>query len=211
MPRYRPASRGSARTAGSPFSARRTSSLGDAAGAAACTDGDAGAPGDGLQADEGLEAAGRAALAGRAVGIDGDVAELAAVAVRTAEELAVDEDAAADSDLTEDVDEVLEIPCDPLPVLGERGEVGLVVGTHGKLGEARGELVGNRDLGPAEVRGAEKRSGLCLDEAGKRNCGTGGTRSSAAIAASAFSAIRARRFSTGPGDERRLSVCTRCS
>ena len=110
----------------------------------------------------------------RAFRVDGEVPELAAVAVGAAEELAVDEDAAADSDLAEDADEVLDVLRDALPVLGERGQVGLVVGAHGEAGEPLGDLGRNRDLRPPEVRGAEQRARLGLDEAGERHGGAGG-------------------------------------
>ena len=95
-------------------------------------DRDTGPPCNRILADECLQTTVRAAVAAGAIGIDGDVPELSAVPVGTAEELAAHEDAAADTHLAEDADEVLEIARDPLPVLGERGEVGLVVGADGE-------------------------------------------------------------------------------
>ena len=99
----------------------------------------------------------------------GDVAELAAETVRTPEELAADEDPSTDAHLAEDVDEALEIPCDSLPVLGESREVRLVVGAHRQTWQPSAELVGDGDLGPAEVRRAQQRSGPDLDEPGQRD------------------------------------------
>ena len=116
---------------------------------------------------------GRATLAGRPVRVDGDVAELGTEAVRAPEELTVEEDAAADADLAEDADEVLEVACGALPVLRERGQVRLVVGADGEPGEPGGDLVGDRDLGPAEVRRPQERARLSLDEARERDCHAG--------------------------------------
>ena len=184
---------------------------GEVARATAAADLDPRAAGDRLLSRERLEAAGRAAVAERAVRVDRDMPELAAVAVGAAEGLAADEDPAADADLGEHADEVVEIAGDALPVLGERGEVGLVVGVHGEPREPGGDLARNRDLRPAQVRSPEEGPRLRLDDARDATATPTGTRSSAATASSARSAIRASRFSTGPGLERRLSVCTCCS
>src|SRR5262249_47038972 len=122
-----------------------------AVGAAARAELDPGAARDRLLAGERLETSGRAALARRPVGVDGHVAELGAESVRSAEELAVDEDSAADPDFAEDADEVLEVARSPLPMLGERGEVRLVVGADGKPRQARPDLVRDGDVGPTEI------------------------------------------------------------
>ena len=103
---------------------------------------------------------------------------------------------------------------DALPVLGERGEVRLVLGAHGsRARQPGGDLVGDGDLRPAEVRRPEQRAGLRLDDARaarrRRPPATSSQRRD--TAASASVAIRPSRFSTGRGDERRLSVCTRRS
>ena len=122
---------------------------------------------------EGLEAAVGAALAGRPGRVDGDVAELRTEAMRAAEQLAVDEDAAADAYLAKHADKILELARDSLPVLGERGEVRLVVGAHGQARQPRRHLVGHADVRPAEVRRPEQRPGLRLDEARERDRDTG--------------------------------------
>ena len=86
--------------------------------------------------------------------------------------LAVDEDTPADADLPEDADEVLEVVSRSLPVLRERGEVGLVVGMDWELGKTQSELVGHAQLRPPQIRGTKERACLCLDEPRERNGGT---------------------------------------
>ncbi len=88
--------------------------------------------------------------------------------MRAAEGLAADEDPGADADLGEYADEVVEIAGDALPVLGESGEVGLVVGVDGEPREPGGDLARNRDLRPAQVRSPEERPCLRLDDARDR-------------------------------------------
>ena len=133
------------------------------------------------------------------------MAELAAEAVGAAEELAVDEDAAADADLAEDADEVLDVARDALPVLGERGEVGLVLGAHGKAGQPRASSSAT-GISDQPRFGARSSVPVCAS-----------TRPGSATATPAGDEILrsrprrapprhpASRFSTGPGDERRLS------
>ena len=116
---------------------------------------DAGPARDRLLADDRLEAADRAALASKPIGIDGDVTELGAEAVRPAEQVAADEDPGAHADLDEHADEVVLAARDTLPVLGESGEVRLVVGTDGDSVQTRGDLVRYRNLRPPQVRCAE--------------------------------------------------------
>ena len=67
------------------------------------------------------------------VGVDRHVAELAAEAVGAAKQAAAQHDAAAHADLAEDADEVVDPDGRPRPVLGERGEVRLVLDVDGKL------------------------------------------------------------------------------
>ena len=110
-----------------------------------------------------------AAVAVRAVRLDGHVPELAAVAVGAAEELAVDEDAAADADLAEDADEVVEAARGALPVLGERGEVGLVVGAHGEPGSRAAISSATAISDQARFGAPQERAGLLLDDARERD------------------------------------------
>ena len=85
--------------------------------------------------------------------------------MRAPEELTVEEDAAADADLAEDGDEVLEVACCALPVLRQSSKICLVVGANREPGEPGGDLVGDRNLRPAEVRCPHERAGLSPDEA----------------------------------------------
>ena len=89
---------------------------------------------------------------------------------------------------------------DALPVLGERGEVGLVVGAHREAREPRGDLV--RDGDAPTSRGSE-RAGASPSAPrrapGARRRRRPGRDPRSAMASSACSAIRASRFSTGPG------------
>ena len=142
------------------------------------------------------------------------MAELAAEAVRAAEELAVDEDPAADADLAEDADEVLGVARDALPVLGERGEVRLVLGPHGKIGRlgSRAAISSATRISDQPRFGAQSNVPVCASTMpGSATATPAGMSCSSDTAASASVAIRPRRFRTGLGDERRLSVCTRRS
>ena len=93
------------------------------------------------------------------------MAELAAEAVRPTEEPAAQDDAAPDPDLTEDADEVVDPDCGAGPVLGECGEVRLVLDVDGKP-EAPLELAGDGNAMPAEIRREHHGSRALLDEAG---------------------------------------------
>ena len=140
------------------------------------------------------------------------MAELGAEAVRAAEELAVEEDAAADADLAEDGDEVLEVARDALPVLGERREVRLVVGADRSSPGSRAAISSATGISDQPRFGAQRSVPVCAStRPGSATATPAATRSSLATASSACSAIRASRFSTGRGEERRLSVWTRRS
>ena len=89
-------------------------------------------------------------------GVDRHVAELAAEAVGAAKQAAAEHDAAAHADLAEDADEVVDPDGRPRPVLGERGEVRLVLDVDGKP-EPGLELGSDRDVLPAEVRREARR------------------------------------------------------
>ena len=102
------------------------------------------------------------------VRVDRDVAELPAEAVRAAEQASAEDDASADADLAEDADEVVDADRCPRPVLGERCEIRLVLDVHSET-EPRTELLGERDVSPAEVRGEDDGAGCLLDETGHRD------------------------------------------
>ena len=162
-------------------------------------------PGDRLLADERLDTAAAPACAGVAGGVDRDVAELAAEAVAAAEEPAAEYDAASDPDLAEDADEVVDPDRRAGPVLGQRGEIRLVLDVDGKP-QTMLELRRDGNAVPAEVRREDDRPGRLLDEP------RDGDRDPDRDAAPREPRPRARlarplpsRSSTGPGTEPRLS------
>ena len=184
---------------------------GEAVGAAARAELETGSARDCLLTGEGLEAAVGAALARRPGRVDRDVAELRAEAMGAAEQLTVDEDAATDADLTEHADKVFELACHSLPVLGERGEVRLVVGADGQARQPCRHLFGDADVRPPEIRRPEQCPGLRLDEARERDGDPGRHQVALCDRVERLPAIRASRSRTGCGCARRLSVWTRRS
>jgi len=102
------------------------------------------------------------------------VAELAAEAVRPAEEPAAEHDSAPDADLAEHAHEVVDPDRRTGPVLGEGGEVRLVLDDDRKP-ETGFELRGDRQVGPAHVRREHDGARRLFDEARDRHRHAGGT------------------------------------
>ncbi|GGL21293.1 hypothetical protein GCM10007964_74050 [Sphaerisporangium melleum] len=96
------------------------------------------------------------------------MAQLAGETVRPVEEPAAGDDAAADADLTGEVDQVGGAEGDPRGVLGERGEVGVVVDGDGHVrGDARGQQrIGHRHALPAQVGGHDDGPAGGVDQTG---------------------------------------------
>ena len=103
--------------------------------------------------DLGLETAALAARADRAVGIDDDVADLAGGRTRAAVEGAVEDEPDTDTLVDPDHQEVGRVG-DAERELGQRRRVG-VVGDVDAETRTGGQLVGDRDLAPAEAGGAQ--------------------------------------------------------
>ena len=183
---------------------RATDELVGQAPRAAGHGGDAGGPCDGLLTDERLDAPAAAAGAGSAFRIDGDVPELAAEAVRPAEEAAAEHDAAADADLAEDADEVVDPDRRARPVLGERGEVRLVL-DQDRQPEPRLELGGDRRSAQPMFGASTTVPDASSTRPGTATVTPAGRSPSAAAASSASRGALPRRSSTRRGAEPRLS------
>ncbi len=118
---------------------------------------------------EALPAAASAARAGRAVRIDDHVTDLAGEAGRTDLHTIADDDPSADPGAERDQDDVVQASSGAQPVLGQHGEVGVVLDDHGPSGQPvtdQGRPVHPVCLG--QIR-CEAQPAVAVDHAGRAN------------------------------------------
>ena len=171
-PRYRPASARLADHGLVASSARRTSSAVMLWRTAAGADRDAGPRGDRLEPDERLEAAGGAALAGGPVGSTvmwPNSPPKPCEPRKSSPSMKMPPPTPTSPNTQTKFSASRATPCQCSASAARFDSFSARTAMSGRPGSRVGDLVGDEDLRPAEVRRPEQRSRLGLDDAGERN------------------------------------------